>query len=97
MFDVTAYNLKRIQEIIDANNKLRGLTLSGNLLNYNGESVDVSTLNLNSIMPEYSKLQMDIKLDNIDAKTFFEIMQINSFKIEGTPQFNQPTSFLDML
>ena len=92
MISILSENVKTINNIINYSSNLKSLSVYEDKLYYNDQSVDLSKININTIIKPYSKLAMDIHMNNIDAKTFFEIIQINSFKVEELPSKDKPQS-----
>lgn len=88
MVSLLDYNINSLKNIINNTNNLKDLTINGDKLYYNDQAIDLNKINLYQIIKPYSKLAMDISLNNIDSKSFFEVLQTKSFKIEELPTNN---------
>ena len=89
MNSVLIDNQIRLKNILSSNTKLKDIKLIDEKLVYKGSSIDLNTINLNILFSNnYSKLVLDIKADNIYPENFFEIMQINSYKLEDEDKNN---------
>lgn len=84
MEELVNNNKDEVAKLIKENSNLQGITLEDNYLVYNGSKVNLNKLNLLYLINSkpYSKLAIDIKNNKIDAQTFFEVAEINSFSIE---------------
>lgn len=82
-------NIKILNTILKNNSKLKDISIKNDQLIYKNYSVDINKLNLNILFSNpYSKLILDIKTNNIYPENFFEIMKINSYKIEDDNNIN---------
>ena len=84
MNSVIEDNQKTMEYLLNNNLQLRGLFFNKNTLSYKNESFNLNDLNLKLIIMHnpYDRLAIDLKEDKVDAKTFFDIIKINTLIIE---------------
>src|SRR5574344_2508445 len=84
MNDLVGSNKEEISKLIKENNNLEGITLENNYLVDKNRKISLNNVNLLSLINSnpYGKLAIDLKNDRIDAETFFEVVEINSFIVE---------------
>src|SRR5574344_775482 len=84
MNSVAEENQKSMEYLLSTNKRLSGLTFNNNTLFYQGNQIDLKDLNIKLLIfhNKYDKLPIDLKEDKIDAETFFNIIKINTYKIQ---------------
>ena len=84
MNSVFEENQKTMEYLLTKNSNLYGLNFKDNILYYKDRTIDLKDLNVKLIIMHnpYDRLATDLKEDKVDARTFFDIIKINTFKIE---------------
>ena len=84
MNSVIEENQKTMNYLLENNIQLRSLSISNNILSYKDESINLNDLNIKLIFMQnpYDRLAIDLKEDKVDAKTFFDVIKINTQVIE---------------
>ena len=82
MNDLIYDNSNIFYYLIKNNRNLRELGYKDNKLLLNNKSINTKNINIKELIKPYSKLELDLKLDNITSDNFFDIILINTIKIE---------------
>ena len=84
MNSVIEENQKTMSYLLENNIQLRSLSINNNILTYKDESINLKDLNIKLIFMQnpYDRLAIDLKEDKVDAKTFFDVIKINTQVIE---------------
>lgn len=84
MNSVAEDNQKTIEYLLNKNKRLKGLNFKNNTLSYKDQSVVLNELNIKTLIMQnkYDRLAIDLNEDKIDAQDLFNIIKINTFKIQ---------------
>ena len=82
MNDFMYDNSGLIDNLINNNRNLKELSHEENILILDNKKIDTKSINIKELIKPYSKLELDLKNDNITSDTFFDIILINTIKVE---------------